>query len=66
AKAADTDFAGYSDAMRGAKLVWDKPTLDKYLAGPATLVPGTRMVFAGIAKPEDRGAVIGWLEANTK
>ncbi len=66
AAAGRTGFAGYSDALKGAGLVWDEATLGRYLAGPSKLVPGTKMLFAGIAKPEDRAAVIGWLTENTK
>lgn len=59
-------FAGYSEALKASKLVWDVATLDKYLAGPAKLVPGTKMVFAGIAKPEDRAAVVAWVGENVR
>lgn len=52
----------YSDAMKNAHLTWDDVTLDKYLANPKTLVPGTKMVFPGLPKEEDRLAVIAYLK----
>jgi cytochrome c len=52
----------YSDAMKNAHLTWDEATLDKYLASPKTLVPGTKMVFPGLPKEEDRLAVIAYLK----
>lgn len=52
----------YSAALSGAKLTWNEATLDKWLARPAGLVPGTSMVFAGLPKPEDRANVIAYLK----
>lgn len=52
----------YSPAMSKAKVTWDETTLDKWLARPASVVPGTSMVFAGLAKPEDRKALIAYLK----
>ncbi|WP_026869705.1 c-type cytochrome [Inquilinus limosus] len=52
----------YSDAMKNAHLTWDEATLDKYLANPKTLVPGTKMVFPGLPKEEDRKDVIAYLK----
>lgn len=52
----------YSAAMKSAKLTWDDATLDKWLTRPASVVPGTSMVFAGLSKPEDRKAVIAYLK----
>ncbi|MCJ2179775.1 c-type cytochrome [Novosphingobium album (ex Hu et al. 2023)] len=52
----------YSAAMKGAKITWDDATLDKWLTRPASVVPGTSMVFAGLPKAEDRKAVIAYLK----
>ena len=52
----------YSDAMKNAHLTWDEATLDKYLASPKTVVPGTKMVFPGLPKEEDRLNVIAYLK----
>ena len=58
-KAASTEFL-YSPALKGAALKWDKPTLDKFLAGPTKMVPGTRMVIT-VGNPADRAALIDYL-----
>jgi len=52
----------YSAAMAKAGWTWDEATIDKWLTGPAKLVPGTTMLFPGLPKPEDRKAVIAYLK----
>ncbi len=57
------DFA-YSDAMKAeAGKKWDRDALNKFLWSPRKAVPGTKMTFLGFKKPEDRAAVIKWLES---
>jgi cytochrome c2 len=54
----------YSDAMTeagAAGLVWNADTLAEYLANPKAKVPGTKMTFAGLKKPEEITAVIAYL-----
>ena len=36
-------FQRYSDALRTSALVWNEATLEKWLASPEKLVPGTSM-----------------------
>ncbi len=55
-----TSSFNYSPALKNAKLVWTKATLDKYLAGPAKLVPGTRMAIA-VSDAAQRAAIISYL-----
>jgi nitrite reductase (NO-forming) len=52
----------YSMAMQDSGIVWDAAALDRYLAEPAKVVPGTRMTFAGLKSAEDRTAVIAYLQ----
>jgi len=52
----------YSAAMTKAPVTWNEATLDKWLTRPASVVPGTSMVFAGLPKPEDRKAIIAYLK----
>jgi cytochrome c len=62
-RAGAVDGFAYSDAMRAAGrrgLVWDEATLERYLADPEAVVPGTSMPFQGGSAAE-RGAVIAWL-----
>lgn len=54
----------YSDAMKAAGsggLVWSSETLHTYLESPKTMIPGNKMTFAGLKKPEDRDAVIAYI-----
>ena len=51
----------YSDAMKAANKTWDEATLGAYLANPQAMVPGTKMTFPGLPKPEDRANVIAYL-----
>ena len=61
ASGSEADF-NYSDAMKNAGLTWDPATLDKYLAKPKDLVPGTKMAFPGLIKEKDRADLISYLE----
>lgn len=45
-KAAANEGFAYSDALKKSSLTWDATNLDKYLAAPAQLVPGTTMAIA--------------------
>ncbi|GLS18685.1 hypothetical protein GCM10007874_17020 [Labrys miyagiensis] len=56
-------LAGYpfSDAMRNSGLAWDEATLDRFIASPQSVVPGTRMVYAGMDDPKQRKTVIDFI-----
>src|SRR5215471_14423934 len=47
-------FAGYSysSAMAKSGIVWGADTLPHYLMGPASVVPGTKMTFAGLSNQQ--------------
>jgi cytochrome c len=47
----------------GAGLVWDEASLDAFLENPKGFMKGTKMAFAGLKKPEDRAAVIAYLQS---
>ncbi len=53
----------YSDAMKNANITWDNAELDKYLADPKTTVPGNKMTYAGVKKPDERKEVIAYLDS---
>ena len=67
--AAERDF-NYSPAMRkfaDREGQWGKGLLDKFIADPEAMVPGTSMMFHGIGDPAERAALIAYLEqAQTK
>ena len=47
--------------MKAADKTWDEATLDTYLTDPQGMVHGSKMVFPGLPKPEDRANVIAYL-----
>ena len=51
----------YSPALKAETFTWTPEQLDHWLANPRTFVPGNRMSFSGVRKPEDRLAVIAYL-----
>ena len=51
----------YSEANRDSGLTWDVETLERYLAHPQTVVPGTKMSFPGFADPQKVKDVIAFL-----
>ncbi len=60
------DIAGhpgfaYSAAVTAAPGKWTYESLDRWLASPARDIPGTKMAFAGIRRPEDRANLLAYL-----
>ena len=53
----------YSKAMKDSKLVWNAKTLDRFIADPLKVVPGTTMTYAGVKDAKERADLIAWLEA---
>jgi len=51
----------YSPAMKSAHIVWDARTLDRFLADPLKMVPGTTMTYAGIPDAGERADLIAYL-----
>jgi hypothetical protein len=45
-RAASVASFGYTKALESSRLTWDTPTLDRFLASPATAVPGTAMAVS--------------------
>ena len=57
---------GYSEAMRRFAIVWDEKTLANYLRDPKGDMPGTKMVFAGVKRPDQLADLIAYLKEATK
>ena len=58
----------YSPAMMEAGnkgTSWSDENLDKYLTDPKAFIPGNKMVFTGLKKPEERAYVIAYLHEAT-
>ena len=51
----------YSRAMAGAGIVWSETNLVPYLQSPSTVVPGTKMTFAGFSNPAQAADVAAYL-----
>ncbi len=58
---ARTNGFGYSAALAAADGVWDDASLDAFLRDPQAYLPGTAMVFNGIADDADRAGAIAYL-----
>jgi cytochrome c len=56
----------YSPAMKAQTFSWDANMLDRWLARPADVVPGTAMAFVGMDKRADREALIAYLRQPMK
>ena len=51
----------YTDANKNSGLTWDEATLDRYLAGPRAVVPGTTMAYSGVKAEQQRKDLIAYL-----
>jgi cytochrome c len=61
-KPAEVPDYSFSDAMKAREdKPWTYEALDEYLISPRKDVPGTKMTFAGLSKPQDRADLIAWL-----
>ncbi|MEW5306113.1 MAG: hypothetical protein WDW36_008605 [Sanguina aurantia] len=55
----------YSKANKEAAINWEENTLYDYLLNPKKYIPGTKMVFAGLKKPQERADLIAYLKSST-
>jgi len=56
----------YTDSNKNKGITWAKDTLWVYLENPKKYIPGTKMVFAGLKKKNERADLIAYLYASTK
>jgi cytochrome c len=55
----------YSDALRGAQIIWDGATLDKWLTDTASMLPKNDMDFR-VPNAEERADIIAFLRASAQ
>lgn len=53
----------YSKAMENAGGIWDEENLFAFLRKPSEYLPGTKMSFVGLKKPQDIADVLAYLKA---
>lgn len=61
-EAGSSSFRAYSPALKSSGITWNAATLDRYLAAPTRLVPGTRMTVA-LPDAKQRAAIIAYLNS---
>jgi cytochrome c len=52
----------YSNANKNSGLTWDEATFTAYIKDPKTIVPGTKMIFAGIRSEKEIQDLIAFLK----
>lgn len=65
-KTASVEGFKYSPAMTKAGedgMIWDEATLTAYLTAPKAFMPGNKMAFAGLKKPEDISNLIAFIHS---
>ena len=60
-KAGNVSGFQYSEAMKASGITWDQQTLDRFLANPEVMVPGTTMTYAGLDDAAKRADLISYL-----
>jgi cytochrome c len=62
-KAGSLPDYSYSESMKKADIVWDKDTLDRFMANPDEFLPNNNMKpFGGIASAEERSKIVAYLD----
>ena len=55
----------YSEALLASELTWTPETLDDWMRSPSEVIPGNKMIFAGIRRARDRADLIAYLQQAT-
>jgi len=61
-KAGEVEGFRFSSPMKRSGIVWTPENLDKYIASPQDVVPGSRMPYSGMQDPAMRAALVKYLE----
>ena len=60
------NFGAYTPALKKLDGTWDRERLDRFLRDPAAMVPGTSMIFPGIADDRQRAEMVDYVMATSK
>jgi cytochrome c len=60
-KAGTVPGFNYSDANKESGITWTVDSLNRYIAAPQAVVPGTKMVYAGLKDEQKRADLISYL-----
>jgi len=52
----------YSQAMKDSKIIWNEQTLDRFIAKPLAMLPGTSMTYDGVPDAKERSDLIAYLK----
>ena len=58
-------YSAYSAALQEADHEWTSETMNRWITNPSAMVPGTSMVFAGVADAEQRDLLVRYLQVVT-
>jgi len=61
-KAGSVEGYSYSPANKASGIVWNEATFKDYILNPRAVVPGTKMVFAGIKSETERANLWAYLK----
>ena len=61
-KAGSVPGFAYSQAMKKSNVVWDAPSLDRFMASPMKAMPGTAMTYDGIPDGRQRADLVAYLK----
>jgi cytochrome c len=51
----------YSSALKASGIVWTEANLTKWVTKPGAMVPGTKMMFAGLSSKSQQANVVAYL-----
>jgi cytochrome c len=60
-KAGSVEGYNYSEPMKGSGITWDEASFKEFIKNPKAKVPGTKMIFQGLASEGDQDNVWAYL-----